>query len=107
MLETGIEKTVVITAVVLWFAHSWYLNTRLLDVHKKLDRVLDEFNGLREYLYEIDPQFDDERKTTQDFLDADNTGSTFNASFSAMDGIALRKQKKEQGKRTLSTRFIE
>ena len=107
MLESGIERTIVITAVVLWFAHGWYLNTRLLDVHKKLDRVLGEFNGLRLYLYEIDPQFDDERETTQRFFDEDDADSNFGAAFAAMDDIELIRRKEEQGKRTLSTRFSE
>ena len=107
MLESGIEKTIVITAVALWFAHSWYLNTRLLNVHKKLDKVLDEFNGLRLYLYEIDPQFDDERETRQRFFDEDNADSNFGAAFAAMDDIELKRRKENQGKRTLSTRFSE
>ncbi|MBK9162233.1 MAG: hypothetical protein IPM27_12030 [Nitrosomonadales bacterium] len=107
MFESGIEKTIVITAIVLWFAHGWYLNTRLLDVHKKLDKVLDEFNGLRLYLYEIDPQFDDEREALQRFLDEHNADSNFGAAFAAMDDIELNRRKEEQGKRTLSTRFSE
>lgn len=107
MLESGIEKTVVITAVALWFAHSWYLNIRLADVHKKLDKVLEEFNGLRLYLYEIDPQFDDERETTQRFFEEHNADSNFGAAFAAMDDIELIRRKEEQGKRTLSTRFSE
>ena len=69
MFDSGVEKTVVITAVVLWFAHGWYLNNRLLQVHEKLDQVLEQFNGLRNYLYEIDPQFDDERETGKLFDD--------------------------------------
>jgi hypothetical protein len=28
-----------------WFAHGWYLNTRLRSVHKKLDQILEQFNG--------------------------------------------------------------
>jgi hypothetical protein len=37
MLNTPEERTVVITAIALWFAFGWYLNTRLERVHKKLD----------------------------------------------------------------------
>jgi hypothetical protein len=67
MFETGIEKTIVLTAIALWFAHGWYLNDRLKHVHEKLDRVFEAFDGLRDYLYEIDPQFDDERESHKAF----------------------------------------
>jgi len=50
MFETGIEKTVIITAIALWFAHAWYLNERLKHMHEKLDTILETFNGLRDYL---------------------------------------------------------
>jgi hypothetical protein len=43
----SIQATIIVTAVVLWFANGYYLNERLQDVHKKLDSVLEEFNGLR------------------------------------------------------------
>ncbi|MFZ3320738.1 MAG: hypothetical protein WA190_00090 [Usitatibacter sp.] len=63
MFDSGIDRTVVLTAIALWFAHGWYLNIRLERVHRKLDLMLASFDGLRIYLYEIDPQFDDERKS--------------------------------------------
>jgi hypothetical protein len=95
----SIQATIIVTAVVLLFTHGYYLNERLRDVHKKLDTVLDEFNGLREYLYEIDPQFDDERESlARVFADAPPL-------FSGMDDMELLKKKKEAGKRTLNTRF--
>lgn len=50
MFDSSVERTVIVTAVALWFAHGWYLNERLKSVHAKLDSVLDQFNGLREYL---------------------------------------------------------
>ena len=103
MFETGLEKTIVITAVVLWFAHGWYLHSRLLDVHKKLDRVLNEFNGLRLYLYEIDPQFDDERQSDEDMAKPDGERDMY----AEMDDCFLVRQKEKDGKRTLSTRFSE
>ncbi|MCS0584840.1 hypothetical protein NX784_24950 [Massilia pinisoli] len=58
----SIESTVIITSAVVWFAHGWYLNDRLAKVHAMLDRVLEQFHGLRTYLYDIDSQFDDERE---------------------------------------------
>jgi hypothetical protein len=100
MFQTDIEKTIVITAVVLWFAHGWYLNERLKHVHHKLDRVLDAFDGLRTYLYEIDPQFDDERQSNTALDDEKNL-------FAAMDDMELLREKKQEGKRTLNTSFIE
>ena len=44
----NIEYTIVLTAVVLWFAQGWYLNTRLEQVHAKLDRVLECINELKQ-----------------------------------------------------------
>jgi len=99
MFESSVERTVVLTAVALWFAHGWYLNTRLREVHHKLDTVLECFSGLRDYLYEIDPQFDDERNSN-DAVFGDSQP------FAAMDDMELLKRKKEARKRTLSTSFI-
>ncbi|NMF99917.1 hypothetical protein GPA27_21315 [Aromatoleum toluolicum] len=52
MFETSLERTIIVTAVVLWFAHGWYLNERLKHVHEKLDRILDAFDGLRDYPFD-------------------------------------------------------
>jgi len=99
MFETGIEKTIIITAIVLWFAHGWYLNERLKHVHEKLDRVLEAFDGLRDYLYEIDPQFDDERENRQAFESGDST-------FAGMNDMELIRRKEREGKRTLNTPLV-
>lgn len=99
MFETSLERTIIITAVVLWFAHGWYLNERLKHVHEKLDRVLDAFDGLREYLYEIDPQFNDERESRDAFNEE-------GAIFAGMNDIGLSERKKEEGRRTLNTPFV-
>lgn len=99
MFESGLEKTIIGTAIALWFAHGWYLNDRLRRVHEKLDLLLDNFNGLREYLYEIDPQFDDERQSQEAF---ENNESMF----AGMDNLKLCTQKEKDGKRTLSTSFV-
>jgi hypothetical protein len=103
MFESGIEKTIIITAIVLWFAHCWYLNERLKHVHEKLDRVLEAFDGLRDYLYEIDPQFDDERQLLEDLHESLDTGSM---SFSGMNHMELIEKKEQAGKRTLNTPFV-
>jgi len=96
----GVENTVIATGVVLWFAHGWYLNERLKRVHKKLDQIFEQFNGLREYLYEIDPQFDDERKSNEGF-------DKGNSIFAGMDNMELLRCKSITGKRTLNTPFVE
>jgi hypothetical protein len=102
MFDTGVETTVVVSAIVLWFAHGWYLNTRLRGVHKKLDHMLEQFNGLRDYLYEIDPQFDDERRLLAELNESLETKSV---SFAGMDHMELERRKQQQGRRTLNSPF--
>ena len=75
MFHYSIKEAIIGTAIATWFAHGWYLNLRLQSVHKKLDNVLDAFDGLRDYLYEIDPQFDEERFLMESFLH--DTGGVF------------------------------
>ncbi|MBQ0934310.1 hypothetical protein [Ideonella paludis] len=99
MFETSIEKAIIIAAIVLWFAHGWYLNERLKHVHEKLDRVLGAFEGLRDYLYEIDPQFDDERESRQAFENGDSM-------FAGMNNMELIRRKEQEGKRTLNTPLV-
>lgn len=99
MFETGLERTIILTAIVLWFAHGWYLNERLKHVHEKLDRVLEAFDGLRDYLYEIDPQFDDERESRAAFESRDSM-------FAGMSDMELIRRKEQEGKRTLNAPFI-
>jgi hypothetical protein len=53
MFGNPLERFIVGTRIALWFAHGWYLNTRLDRVHAKLDLILEKFSGLRNYLYEI------------------------------------------------------
>jgi hypothetical protein len=105
MFDNSIEKTIIATGIALWFAHGWYLNERLKSVHSKLDSVLDQFNGLREYLYEVDPQFDDERESSERFeehmADPDN-----NDIFAGMNDMELIRAKEKAGKRTLNTPFV-
>jgi hypothetical protein len=97
MLETHLDRMIVWTAVVLWFAISTYLNVKLERVHAKLDDVLEQFNGLRDCLYEIDPQFDDERRSNQELADG--------KLFAGWNDMELLKRKKSEGKRTLATPF--
>lgn len=104
MFDGSIETTVIVTGVGLWFAHGWYLNERLKSVHAKLDSVLDQFNGLREYLYEIDPQFDDERESSDRFEDH-MANPDSNDMYAGLNDMELIRAKEKTGRRTLSTRF--
>jgi hypothetical protein len=100
MFETSLENTLILTAIALWFAQGWYLNMKLEAVHKKLDLVLDNFNGLRNYLYEIDPQFEDERQSQSTFERGESI-------FSGFDDLELIRKKELAGKRTLNTTFTD
>lgn len=99
MLYSGLERTIIVTAIVLWFALGWYLNVRLKHVHTKLDQLMEAFDGLRHYLYEIDPQFDDERSNLANFAEG-------NSMFAGMENLDLTKKKELEGKRTLNTPFV-
>ena len=105
MFDSGVERTVILTGVALWFAHGWYLNERLKSVHAKLDAVLDQFNGLREYLYEIDPQFDDERESRKRFEDHMSHPASHDM-FSGMNDMELIREKEQGGRRALNTPFV-
>ena len=98
MLDSDTERAVIAVAAILLVALGWYLKVKLDSVHRKLDRTLRAFDGLRKYLYEKDPQFDDERHLL-DHL----------ASRTALDGgashLELVERKKEHSKRTLKTSF--
>ena len=104
MLDGPVEKTVVLTAVALWFAQGWYLNERLKSVHAKLDSVLRQFNGLREYLYEIDPQFDEERTLHERFARHMSDPNSVDI-FVGMENMESIEAKERAGKRTLNTPF--
>ncbi|MEJ1958041.1 MAG: hypothetical protein WDM70_00040 [Nitrosomonadales bacterium] len=66
---------------------------------KKTDRILEALDGLRNYLYEIDPQFDDERESDANFKNNDSM-------FAGMNDMELIRKKEAEGKRTLNTPFI-
>jgi len=105
LFDSSVETTVILTAIGLWFAHGWYLNARLKSVHAKLDSVLRQFDGLREYLYEIDPQFDDERESSERFK-GHMSNQDSNDMFAGMNDIELTREKEKAGKRTLNTPFV-
>lgn len=94
-------KTGIFIAIGLWFATGWYLNERLKLVHAKLDNVLEAFDGLRAYLYELDPQFDDERELLEEVFSDDGQ------MFAGMDHMELKSRKEQGGFRTLNSTFFD
>jgi hypothetical protein len=100
MFDSSIEKTIIGTGVFLWFAYGWYLNDRLQQVHKKFDLLFDNLNGLRNYLYEIDPQFNDERESQSLFDQEQQLGEL---GFAGMNASQLIMKKEAEGRRTLHT----
>ena len=89
---------ILLVGVVVLLAWISNLNSKLDRVQQQLDVVLSNFHGLREYLYEIDPQFDDERASNLELDDENNF-------FAAYDDLKLLERKKSEGKRTLNTPF--
>ena len=102
MFNNSLGSTIIITAIGLWFAHGCYLNTRLGQVHQKLDRILESFNGLRQYLYEIDSQFDEERQLLEALNNSIRKGSP---GLDGMNHMELIQRKEARGQRTLDTSF--
>jgi hypothetical protein len=86
---------VAILPVVFYVASTW---ERIRKVEKTLDLMLQNFEGLRQYLYEIDPQFEDERQSNVDLDDERNL-------FAAQNDMELLDRKHADGKRTLDTPF--
>ncbi len=75
------------------------LSQDLRSANRKLEVLLEQFDGLREYLYEIDPQFDDERETGAAFDNEEHL-------FAGMDDLQLKEKKKREGRRTLNSPFL-
>ena len=94
MFESDLEKTIILTAIAIWFVSSWYLNERFRRLDEKLDRtleaLLENIDGLRDYLYEIDPQFDDERNLISDLHESLENDTV---TFAGMSHMELIKKK--------------
>ncbi len=80
-------------------ARGYHLAGELKRANDKLDKVLEQFDGLREYLYEIDPQFDDEREARAAFENKEHL-------FAGMDDLKLKEKKESEGRRTLNTPLV-
>lgn len=71
---------------------------RISDELKKQQQFIHEkFYNLQEYLYEIDPQFEDERQSNRD-MEEESPMAEFHDS-------QLIKEKESKGRRTLNTNF--
>lgn len=94
---------IAVFAIIAYAIHAKYsLLSRLADTHEelvqKVDALSEDLDGLRVYLYEIDPQFDDERKART----VAETVDHFAAEKAYEDLLA---RKKQTGMRVLSTEF--
>lgn len=94
---------------VLIFLVYWYLQQSLLLVHKKLDAmqrefrfIEDQFDGLRIYLYSIDPQFEHEREALRKLDEIDEQAAK---SGSKNDYQESLERKVLRRRRYLETRF--
>jgi hypothetical protein len=83
----------------LWVAHGWS-HSRLARVHAKLDAITQQFDGLREYPYEIDAQFGEGRALTSAMYESLD-GHAF--ALSAFDYVKLIEEKKRRGLPTPDT----
>jgi hypothetical protein len=99
MGTVGITVIVLLVVVLSLVARGYYLANELKRVNDKLDKVLEQFDGLREYLYEIDPQFDDEREAGRAFENDEHL-------FAGIDDLQLKERKESEGRRTLNTPLV-
>ncbi len=95
----GITEIILLVIVLSLVARGYHLAGELKRVNDKLDKVLEQFDGLREYLYEIDPQFDDEREAGRAFENDEHL-------FAGMDDLQLKERKKSEGRRTLNKPLV-
>lgn len=78
------------------------MNERLKRAEAKTEELSRMMLGLQQYLYEIDPQFDDERALLSELDESlDDNGLTF----SGMAHMELVRAKERTGRRTLNTSF--
>ena len=71
---------------------------KISAMEKEISSLSKKMEGLRLYLYEIDPQFDDERASRAAFENREHN-------LAGYDDAKLREAKERAGKRTLDTPF--
>jgi uncharacterized membrane protein len=74
------------------------LMSGLSRAQKEIAALHEKMEGLRRYLYEIDPQFDDERASRKAFDQGEHT-------LAGYDDCKLKESKQRSGKRTLDSPF--
>lgn len=94
-----ITDIILLVIVLSLVARGYHISNELKRVNDKLDKALDQFDGLREYLYEIDPQFDDERESNAALENDEHL-------FAGMDDLKLQERKRSEGRRTLNTPLV-
>ena len=91
-----------VAIAVVWLGLAWQINRRFQVLEDRLDdrvsAIHEQFAGLRDYLYENDPQFDDERSLEDHSVDGGDA-------WAGKDLHDLRLEKESRGQRTLSSRF--
>ena len=98
MLSQSAVSSLLLGGMVFLVFYTLSLSRQLREADRKIDLLLANFNGLREYLYEIDPQFNDERESNNDMDDESNTMVAF-------DDMKLLEAKEAAGHRTLNSPF--
>lgn len=94
-----ITDIILLVLVLSLVARGYHISSELKRTNDKLDKVLEQFDGLREYLYEIDPQFDDEREAGKAFENDEHL-------FAGMVDLKLQERKESEGRRTLNTPLV-
>jgi hypothetical protein len=97
---------VTIIAGMICFFMLWKIIDLAGNIKKDTDRINEQLNNLRKYLYEIDPQFDDERASEERFgMHMQQSDSS--DIFAGMDDMELLREKHEKGMRTLHRTFLD
>ena len=108
MFESALERVAVVLFVLAACAHGWSLARRLRRIEEAQAQTLRALDGLRTYLYEIDPQFDDERAllARPQPASAGDDDEDPGPSLSGLALLELREEKAAAGRRTLSSNFL-
>lgn len=102
MLDLTSEQ-ILIGMVGLCFLLLLSMNERLKRAEATAEELVRMMHGLRQYLYEIDPQFDDERQLAKELDDSLASGN--GVTFAGMSHMELIEAKESAGRRTLCSPF--
>lgn len=108
MFESALERVILVLVIGAAVLHGWSLTRRLRRIEDAQARTLRALDGLRSYLYEIDPQFDDERALlARPAPTSDDDDDEGGPSLSGLALLELREEKAAAGKRTLASGFLD